>query len=252
MQLDTTAIAAGVRLAAYDEIGSTNAQALALARAGERGPLWVTARSQHAGRGRRGAPWVSERGNLYASLLLSDLPAARAPELSFVSALAVHDAVVAVAPGLNAVLKWPNDLLVGGAKMAGILIEGETGPPFAVATGIGVNCASHPALAAYPATDLAAEGRSVTPAALFSALSAAMLRRLAQWERGAGFAHTRADWLARAAGVGEAIRVRLPDRELSGCFAGIDADGRLLLEHAGGAVESIAAGEVHALGAWRT
>jgi BirA family biotin operon repressor/biotin-[acetyl-CoA-carboxylase] ligase len=249
MHLDAMASAAGVKLTTYDTIGSTNAEALQLARAGERGPLWVTAQSQQAGRGRRGAAWVSDGGNLYASLLLTDVAPARAPELSFVSALAVHDAALAVAPALRPMLKWPNDLLVGGAKFAGILIEGEGGPPFAAVIGIGVNCVSHPTLAAYPATDLAAEGARVTPERLFAALSATMVRRLVQWDQGAGFAQIRADWLARAAGVGEPIRVRLPDRELDGRFAGLDDTGHLLLEQVGGAIEAIAAGEVHPLGA---
>jgi len=248
MDLDPSARAAGVRLVAHDAIGSTNAEALKLARAGERGPLWVTARMQDAGRGRRGAAWVSEAGNLYATLLMTDLPAARAPELSFVAALAVHDAIAAAAPGLRPTLKWPNDLLLDGAKFAGILIEGEGGTPFAVAVGIGVNCVNHPTLTAYPATDLAAAGVSLAPERLFAALSAATVRRLAQWDRGAGFAATRADWLARASGLGEPIRVRLPERELAGRFAGLDETGHLLVEGPGGAVEAIAAGEVYALG----
>ncbi|HZP77138.1 MAG TPA: biotin--[acetyl-CoA-carboxylase] ligase [Pseudolabrys sp.] len=249
MHLDPQAEAAGVKLIAHDAVGSTNAEAIALARVGERGPLWVTARSQSAGRGRRGAPWVSEPGNLYASLLVTGLPPARAPELAFVSALAVHDAIGTQATQLPLTLKWPNDVLLAGAKVAGILIEGEGGPPLAVAVGIGVNCISHPSETAYPATDLAAAGMAVMAETLFAGLSGAMLRRLAQWNAGAGFAQTRADWLARASGVGEPIRVRLPDRELDGHFAGLDASGHLLLEQAGGAIEAIAAGEVQPLNA---
>ena len=93
MQLNPAAAAAGVRLIGYDTIGSTNAEGLSLARSGEHGPLWVTARTQTAGRGRRGRVWVSEPGNLYASLVLTDpAPADRRAELSFVAALALHDA----------------------------------------------------------------------------------------------------------------------------------------------------------------
>lgn len=248
MDLDPSARAAGVRLVAHDVVGSTNAEALRLARAGERGPLWITARAQDAGRGRRGASWVSETGNLYATLLLTELPAARAPELSFVAALAVYDAVAASVPELRPTLKWPNDLLLEGAKFAGILIEGEGTTPFAAAVGIGVNCVSHPTLTAYPATDLAAAGAVVGPELLFVALSAAMLARLAQWDRGLGFASTRADWLARASGLGEAIHVRLPERDLAGRFAGLDETGHLLLERPDGAIEAITAGEVYAFG----
>ena len=237
---------AGVRHKAYETLGSTNAEALALVRAGERGPLWVTALSQSAGRGRRNSTWVSPPGNLYATLLLTDPSAPQlAPQLSFVTALALHDTVATNAPQLGPVLKvkWPNDLLLGVAKVAGILIEGESGPTFSVAVGVGVNCAAHPQAAAYPATDLASAGALVTPAQLLAALAAAMQRRLAQWQRGQGFAAIRADWLKRAAGLGETIRVRLPEREFAGRFEGLDEAGRLLVREAGG-VTTVTAGEV--------
>jgi BirA family biotin operon repressor/biotin-[acetyl-CoA-carboxylase] ligase len=237
---------AGVRHIAYDTLGSTNAEALALARAGERGPLWVTAKSQSAGRGRRGGQWVSPPGNLYATLLLVEpSPPEIAPQLSFVAALAVHDAVAACAPQLGPSLKvkWPNDLLLDGAKTAGILIEGGSEPAFAVAIGIGVNCAAHPNDTAYPATDLVGTGALVTPDVLLVALAETMQRRLGQWNRGQGFVAIRADWLKRAAGLGETLRVRLSERDLFGCFKGLDESGRLLLEQAGG-VTPITAGEV--------
>jgi len=237
---------AGVRHIAYETLGSTNAEALALARAGERGPLWVTAESQTAGRGRRGSQWVSPRGNLYATLLLSE-PASpdRAPQLSFVAALALHDAVAACAPELRPVLnvKWPNDLLAKQAKVAGILIEGESGPRFTVVIGFGVNCASHPDDTSYAATSLAKAGVVVAPDLLLASLSDAMQRRLAQWNSGRDFVATRADWLKRASGFGQVMHVRLPERELLGRFEGLDDAGRLLLVQ-GGNVTAIAAGEV--------
>ncbi|MSO68247.1 MAG: biotin--[acetyl-CoA-carboxylase] ligase [Pseudolabrys sp.] len=241
---------AGVRHIAYETLGSTNAEALARARAGERGPLWVTAKSQSAGRGRRGSIWASPPGNLYATLLLSEPSAPEhAPQLSFVAALALHDAITECAPQLGPLLKvkWPNDLLLGGAKLAGILIEGESDPVFSVAIGIGVNCATHPENTAYLATDLAANGALVTPAQLLALLPAAMLRRLDQWQRGQGFAAVRADWLKRAAGLGEDIRVRLPEREIAGRFQGLDDAGRLLVEQSGG-VATVTAGDVFDLG----
>ncbi len=241
---------AGVRHIAYETLGSTNAEALALARAGERGPLWITAQSQSAGRGRRGNPWVSPAGNLYATLLLTEPSAPEhAPQLSFVAALALHDAVAACAPQLGPALKvkWPNDLLVGPAKLAGILIEGESDPVFTVAIGIGVNCATHPSDVAYPATDLAANSALVGPGALLSQLGTAMQQRLAQWNRGDGFAAIRADWLKRAAGLGESLRVRLSARELAGRFQGLDEAGHLLLEQDNG-VTKITAGEVFGIG----
>src|SRR3989304_3481056 len=139
---------AGGRHITYETLGSTNAEALALARTGERGPLWITAATQTAGRGRRGNSWTSPPGNLYATPLIADPSAPEhAPQLSFVAALALHDAITECAAQLGPMLKvkWPNDLLIGGAKVAGILIEGESEPAFAVAIGIGVNCAAHPA-----------------------------------------------------------------------------------------------------------
>ena len=138
----------------------------------------------------------------------------RAPQLSFVAALALHDAVAMCAPQLGPMLtlKWPNDLLLSGEKLAGILIEGEGEPAFAVAIGIGVNCAAHPADTAYPATDLKAAGALVTPDQLFAALLSAIERRLGQWQSGEGFTGIRADWLKRAAGLGQDIRVPAEER----------------------------------------
>jgi BirA family biotin operon repressor/biotin-[acetyl-CoA-carboxylase] ligase len=182
-------------------------------------------------------------------LLSRPSPPAQAPQLSFVAALAVHDAIAACAPQLNLDLKvkWPNDLLVGKAKVAGILIEGESDPAFAVAIGIGVNCVAHPDNTEYPAADLAGLGTLVVPDALLSELAGAMRKRLAQWKSGEGFAATRTDWLKRAAGFGETLQVRLPERALSGRFQGLDDAGRLLLDQAG-RVTAVTAGEVFGFG----
>src|SRR6202163_720128 len=248
IELDPKASAAGVRLQSHDEIESTNAEALRLMRQGEHGPLWITAERQSAGRGRRGRRWISVPGNLHASLLLTDPgPAALWPQLSFVAALAAHDAVVEVAPEIKPMLelKWPNDLLLSGAKFAGILIEGEgREEEGAVAIGIGINCTAHPAGAAYPATDLAAAGASVSAATLFAALSVKMPGRLAQWNSGNGFATIRADWLARAAGLGENITLGLADPELTRRFEGLDDAGCLVLIALDGSKTVIAAGDV--------
>jgi BirA family biotin operon repressor/biotin-[acetyl-CoA-carboxylase] ligase len=246
MRLDPRASAAGVRLLAREVLGSTNAEALRLARGGERGPLWITAERQTAGRGRRGRPWISPAGNLYASLLLTE-PATseRWPQLSFVAALAIHDAVAQVAPDCAArlAIKWPNDVLHAGRKLAGILIEGGEGSGGSVvAIGIGINCASHPPVTEFPATDLAAAGASVSPATLLGVLSATMLARLAQWAR--GFSSIRADWIARATGIGEMARVRLADREIAGRFEAIDPAGGLVLRLPDGSTTTVMAGDV--------
>lgn len=252
MRLDPEAAAAGFRLATHEVLPSTNAAALhhAVEHDGDIQPLWIVAYEQTEGRGRRGNGWISPPGNLYATLLLIEPAPRRAPELSFVAALAVHDAIcecASVVAGRIA-LKWPNDVLCDGKKLAGILLEGRMlGERIAVAIGIGVNCLHHPSQTAYPAIDLTAAGAQVCANELFTALSAAMLRRLAQWRSGAGFSRVRADWLARAVGIGETMRVRLPDHELVGRGEGLDDSGCLLLRLADGSLQTIAAGEVFPL-----
>ncbi len=253
MQLDPRAVGAGVRLAALPTIDSTNKEALRRARQGERGPLWIAAATQTAGRGRMERIWDSPQSNLYASLLLHDpSPLERAPELTFVTALGVRDAVVAEAPGLalRLAFKWPNDLLLAQQKCAGILIEGEVGggDKLIAVIGIGVNCVSHPPQTSYPATDLRAHGADVAPAQLLQRLSATMLRRLEEWDRGLGFAAIRAQWLAAASGIGDEIQVRNGGAEKTGRFVGLDASGRLVLERPGGSLETISAGDVFPFG----
>jgi len=269
MQLDPIATAAGVRLIALNETTSTNAEALA--QADMRAPLWVTALSQTRGRGRQGRQWISPPGNLYASLgIVEPAPVNRAPELAFVAALALRDAVVAAAPALAPQLsfKWPNDLLLADEKCAGILIEGEvrldhenSPQGLTVVIGIGVNCVSHPSMAldapagvpfasarpaiSYPATDLRAHGADVTAETLFARLSATMCQRIAQWDRGAGLPAIRADWLRHARGIGGTISVRdYHGREKVGRFVALDEAGRLLLQLPDGTTEKISAGDV--------
>ena len=219
-----------------DDVGSTNTEAMQRARDGEFGPLWISARRQTGGRGRRGRAWASEPGNLYASLLLTDpAPSAACPQLCFVAGLALHDAVCALC-GLEAprlALKWPNDLLLDGAKCAGILVEGEVAPagrPLAVVIGFGVNCAHHPAETPYPATHLAAAGHAVAPSVLLSALDAAIEVRLAEWRGGDGFAGDpgRAGCSAPAPSASRS-RVRTGAEVVDGRFETLDGDGALVL-----------------------
>jgi BirA family biotin operon repressor/biotin-[acetyl-CoA-carboxylase] ligase len=249
MDAADTPTVAGTRVCRFDTIGSTNAEALAAAQAGERGPLWITATQQSGGRGRRGRTWDSPPGNLYATLLI-DTPCRpdRASELSFVAALALHDAVLALAPILTdqLQLKWPNDLLLDSAKLAGILAESESRPDggFAVAIGFGVNCVSHPAATPYGATDLASAGLAIAPDDLLPNLNAGLEARLAEWDGGAGFDSIRSAWLLRAARIRQPIRLRTPD-EIAGVFEGLDERGRLLLRSEDGRVQSFAAGDVH-------
>ena len=238
-----------MRHLALATVGSTNKEARIRAQQRERAPLWITAEAQTEGRGRMDRAWASPPGNLYASLLLREpSPSERAPELAFVAALALRDAIVSETAGLAPELcfKWPNDLLLADEKCAGILIEGdvEPGKSVSVVIGIGVNCASHPPAAAYPATDLGAHGAAITPARLFQRLSATMCGRIAQWDSGRNFSVILADWLAAARGVGDEITVRNGSGEKHGRFVGLDRSGRLILELRGGGTEKISAGDV--------
>ncbi len=242
------AVAGGLAVAHFDEIGSTNAEALTRAAMGAP-EQWIVADRQIAGRGRRGRHWVSEPGNLYSTLLLYDpAPASLSPQICFVAALAVHDAILDALPALDPSrlrLKWPNDVLLDGKKLVGILVEGAiAGTKQAVVIGIGINCAHHPENMPYPVTDLAREGFAVAPSALFERLAVRMMDRLAQWKRGSGFAATRQAWLDRAHNLGREIEVRLPERTLGGRFEEIDGDGALVLALANGHREFIRAGDV--------
>jgi BirA family transcriptional regulator, biotin operon repressor / biotin---[acetyl-CoA-carboxylase] ligase len=254
VRLAPEAHAAGYRLFACDATQSTNDDAAAAARDGDAGRLWIVAGEQRAGRGRHRRPWVSPRGNLYASLLLVEpCEPAVAPQLGFIAGLALHEAVAAetgLAPPRLA-LKWPNDLLLDGAKTAGLLLEGHRarGGGFAVVIGFGVNVAAAPSDAAYPAKALSSAADVLSAEALFRALSRCMAERVEAWrdarahDTGEAFRDVRAEWLARAAGLGETVTVRLPSGARSGSFQGLDEAGRLQLRTSAGA-ELIDAGDL--------
>jgi BirA family biotin operon repressor/biotin-[acetyl-CoA-carboxylase] ligase len=253
MQLHKLVADAGVRLIVHESIDSTNAAALRLAREGARESTWIVAREQTAGRGRRGRQWHSPQGNLYATLLLiGPCPPERASQLSLVAGVALHDAIVDLAPQVagQLTLKWPNDLIIGTAKVAGILVEGEgSGGNFSAAIGIGVNCRAHPDRLDYPTTDLATASALVPAEEVFDGLSRAMAERLAQWNGGEGFDSVRAAWLARAPNPGRPIRVRTAEAHIDGTFAGLGARGELLLQLQSGAVRAITSAEVSHPGA---
>lgn len=231
------------------ETGSTNDDALAAAAAGEAPGLVVYADLQTAGRGRRGRSWTSPEGNLYASVLLRVTDHATAGLYCFVAALALADALDGFVGPERVRLKWPNDVLVDGAKIAGILLEtapGNDALGLALVVGFGVNLASHPDEARYPAVSLLALGfaaEKLKPHDFLQQVLAAFNHYHFMLARN-GFAAIRALWLARAVGVGENITVRLPDSELGGRFNSIDDDGCLLLEPQSGRIEKIAVGDV--------
>jgi BirA family transcriptional regulator, biotin operon repressor / biotin---[acetyl-CoA-carboxylase] ligase len=232
------------------ETGSTNADALAAARQGDSGRLWVTATRQMQGKGRQGRPWVSEPGNLFASLLLID-PARDAIALGTLP-LAIACGAHAALAGLSGMarhdlkIKWPNDILVDGKKICGILLESaalEDGR-LAVAIGIGVNCAHHPEPALYQAVDLAQLGIDASSDTLFPVLASSIAMTLNAWDHGRGFPQIRAEWLRLARGVGEAVSINLPTGPVHGRFDDIDGLGRLVLTLQNGQTRSISAGDV--------
>jgi BirA family biotin operon repressor/biotin-[acetyl-CoA-carboxylase] ligase len=237
-----------IPIAVLDVVDSTNRVALARAQAGETGPLWITAVRQTAGRGRSGRAWSSEPGNLYATLMtrLNCHPTA-VPGLSLLAGVAVHDAIVAAAgrpvPGLR--LKWPNDVLIGPAKCAGILAESLMGrDAVTVAIGIGINLAWHPADLGREATHLAAHGVSVEPGAVLDALAETMEHWLVQWNNGTAFSDVRAAWLQRAGAGGEACTVNTGSERISGSFAGLDDAGSLLVADSAGTIRTVTFGDV--------
>ena len=236
----------------FDEIDSTNEEARRLGDAGTEGPVWIVAARQTAGRGRRGRAWESPTGNFMGTLYLTPRCGPReAGELSFVAALAVHDAVASLLPptlrpALR--LKWPNDLLYDRAKLAGILLEssGVAGAEVAwVAIGMGVNLATHPEGLEYRATSLAAMGVSgVTPDDALAALDRSFEHWLAVWRGVQGFAAIREAWLKRAEGVGGPITVRLSSGAIEGTYEGLAPDGALQLRLGDGHLELVSAGDV--------
>jgi BirA family biotin operon repressor/biotin-[acetyl-CoA-carboxylase] ligase len=238
----------GYGLKRYDEIDSTNEEARRLAAKGETGPVWLSAARQTAGRGRRGRTWEMASGNLAATLLLRpDRPQGDWAQLSFAAAIATADTVANFADTHGRAqisLKWPNDVLADGRKLAGILLEAANGPLPALAIGIGINLAHHPDGTEFPATSLAALGAKVPPAdEALAALAAGMAKWYEVW-RAQGFAAIREAWLARAAGLGTRIRARLATGERTGMFEGIDENGALLLNEGFGRASALPAADI--------
>lgn len=250
-ELGTLARDAGFALEHRSSIGSTSAELAERARVGERGPVWLVADEQTAGKGRRARGWASPPGNLYASLLLSEPgPPEKVAQLSLVLALALHDAVSAFASdnAPAAKIKWPNDLMIGGRKCAGLLLEGGVagGRPFVVA-GFGINVVSHPEGTDHPASDLRGEGFAVERDALFRRLSNTVVVRFGEWAHGDGIDIIRADWLENAYGLGEPMRIVTAAETFEAVVRTLDMLGRLVVERDGREV-TISAGEVFALG----
>ncbi len=254
----------GYTLIERESVASTNDEAARLAAEGAPDGTVVWARCQTAGRGRRGRQWLSPEGNLYCSVLMRPgVPLAQAAALSLVAAVAAGDTVAGLLPaGRRVQLKWPNDVLVEGAKIAGLLLEasgtvgarrssedgGRTtpaagGPVDWIVLGCGINVALHPADGPL-ATDLSCErGGPLSVAPVLVSLLDTLRHWRGRWET-AGIAPIREAWLARARGLGETIAVRLPREEIQGIFEGLDDTGALVLRLADGSARTISAGDV--------
>lgn len=255
--LGPRAVSAGYRLAAFDHIGSTNAEAMSRAREGERGPTWFVTSEQTAGRGRRHRPWIAPRGNLASSILeIIDGSPAVAATLGFAAGLALEAALqrVSVEAALRSAgseqmrfsLKWPNDVLAGQAKLAGILLEAEAvGEELAVVVGIGTNVIAAPEGTPTPATSLAALGIHIGAEELFAELSDAWVEFRGLWDNGRGFGDIRRRWLERATGLGQPVAVQSGGRAVEGIFDSIDETGCMIIRTAAGGRIPISAGDVY-------
>jgi BirA family transcriptional regulator, biotin operon repressor / biotin---[acetyl-CoA-carboxylase] ligase len=254
--LGPRATSAGYRLFAFDQIGSTNAEALSRARDGERGPAWFVTSEQTAGRGRRSRPWVAPRGNLASSILeVMEVAPAVAATLGFAAGLAleaalrkvsVEAAMRAGADGLKFSLKWPNDVLAGRQKLAGILLEAEAvGASLAVVVGIGTNVVAAPEGTPTPATSLRVLGIDIGAEELFAALSDGWAEYRGIWDSGRGFGAIRNAWLERAAGLGQAVAIKSAGTTIEGTFDTIDEQGCMIVRTPAGQLVPITAGDVY-------
>ncbi len=241
----------GYRLLRMDIVDSTNDEAKRRAKAGEPGPLWIWSTRQSKGRGRGGREWISQPGNLFASLLISvNCPARIAVQLALVAGIVAHDTaakLIAYEGRSELLMKWPNDILISGKKLAGILLENVgsgTENQSIVVIGTGMNLASHPEVLPQPAASLGSYGTTVTPAKALEVLAATTDEWLARWGEGSCFPTIRRAWLDRGGPTGRPLSVRINGEETEGVYAGLDADGALRLLTEDGREHRIAAGDV--------
>lgn len=237
-------LSSGVSVEVFESLDSTSLEAKRRQAAGANGPLWIIAKNQTAGYGRRSREWRQDAGDFAGTLLFC--PKAKAEnlgQLSFVTALAVAETMNALVKR-DVTIKWPNDVLINGGKAAGILLEriGPKAQPL-LAIGIGINVTSRPEGLPYPAARLI-DHLAAAPSieAIADSLDERFWTLTDLWLRD-GFAPIRSAWLARAGGLGRAITVRLPTEEISGIFDDLDETGALVLRFDGGK-RIISTGEV--------
>ncbi len=256
--LGPIATARGYRLHSFDEVGSTSTEAAQAVVAGDAGEVWFAALKQTAGRGRRGRAWETPAGNLAASLMIvPDCDPAIAATLGFVAGVALNRALAATLPAAivrqgidgasRVALKWPNDVLADGAKLAGILLEAQKRPDarHAVVIGFGVNIVSAPSGLPYPATSLSALGVDIEPGTIFEALAEEWVVAYELWDNGRNVADILRLWRASAAGIGAEVAVSRDGEVVRGVFESIDDAGRLIVRGKDDARIAITAGDVH-------
>ena len=221
----------------FKTLGSTNEEARSrISSTGETSPVWILARHQTNGYGRRGRAWSQATGDLAASLLLDpDCDRAALGQYSFIAALAVASGIDALAPSSAPQFKWPNDILIDNKKLAGILLEFiPSAGHNALIIGIGVNLVNAPDDTEFPATRLEAYLREpVMAETLLEGIDRTFWSLVASWKR-QGFGSIRREWISRAANLGHEITVRLPGETFQGIFEDIDDNGALILNSAGG------------------
>ncbi len=226
-------------------VDSTNLQAGQLYEKGEVLPFWVRSEEQTAGRGRNGRNWVSAPGNLYASLaLMPGCEARQLPQVGLVAAIAVHDCICNWAPSEFVRLKWPNDCLVNGAKISGILIETLQLSPPSIVIGCGINVVAKPQSVDYPTAALHDFEPMASIDEVFVQLNISLERWFAVWNGGRAFAEIRKEWLSRARCLGDILSVRDGATRSDGICRGLNEDGALLLEKSDGTFETFYAGDV--------
>lgn len=243
-----TGAALAWRLRVHDELASTQDGVLAAAQQGEPEGLAILARRQAAGRGTQGRIWRSPPGNLYLSVLLRpDGPARELPQWSLLMAVALAEALAPLLSGTEHLsLKWPNDVLLDGAKCAGILTQGAAGEGGRIGwlvAGIGVNLAEAPVLPDRPTASLRQAGIAPPEPVAFAWSLLAALDRWRGRQAQEGFAPIRTAWMERGPVPGVVLRLNRPEGCLEGAYRGLSEDGRLLLQTASG-VQALASGEI--------
>ena len=240
-----------MRIEHFETLDSTSREAERRAKDGPEHGLWIQADQQSAGIGRRGRAWSSKPGNLFATGLYHHREGpAHAALLSFGAALAVYDVVKAFAPDADAALKWPNDVHIDGAKVAGILLQsGKSAGVDWISIGVGINLLHHPDDTPYPATHIAAHMDITDPEEVPQPLPAlAVLARRFEGYRdeylNEGFAPIRAAWLEKAHGIGQTVTANLGERKITGVMKDISANGELRVRLDDGTDTLISSGEV--------